>query len=158
MGLRDVVDSKIDVSLRQRFEAPGTVFTEQNSITLIHQGHLRGDCRNCSENWLQYLVRQWHFRYFLPALFSSWFYGRCFLWHSGATARNMASGVIVRRMVGEDNGFLTLCWRITLQASHFKNEVLFREEPLGRETHIWSSAWNWIIIYSESLKFFKEYF
>lgn len=50
MGLRDLVDSKIDVSLRQSFKALGTVFTEQNSITLIHQGHLRDDCKNCSEN------------------------------------------------------------------------------------------------------------
>lgn len=50
MDLRDLLDSKIDVSLRQSFEASGTVFTEQNSITLIHQGHLCGDCKNCREN------------------------------------------------------------------------------------------------------------
>lgn len=50
MDLRDLVDSKIDVSLRQSFEASGTVFTEQKSITLIHQGHLCGDCKNCSDN------------------------------------------------------------------------------------------------------------
>lgn len=50
MGLRDLGDSKIDVSLRQSFEASGTVFTEQKSITLIHQGYLCDDCKNCSEN------------------------------------------------------------------------------------------------------------
>lgn len=50
MGLRYVVDRKIDVSLRQSFEASGTVFTEQKSITFIHQGHLCGDCKNCREN------------------------------------------------------------------------------------------------------------
>lgn len=50
MDLRDVVDSKIGVCLKQSFEASGTVFTEQKSITLIHQGHLCGDCKNCSEN------------------------------------------------------------------------------------------------------------
>ena len=58
MDLQDLVDSKIDVILKQSFEASGTVFTEQNSITLIHQGHLCADCKNCSENWLQYLVRR----------------------------------------------------------------------------------------------------
>lgn len=140
MGLRDLGDSKIDVSLRQSFEASGTVFTEQKSITLIHQGYLCDDCKNCRENWLQYLGR--HFRHFLPVLFSNWFYGRCFLWHSGAATRNMASRVIIRWMVGEDNGFLTLCWRITQQASHFKSKMLFREEPLGRETDSWDNAWN----------------
>lgn len=46
MDLRDPVDSKIDVSLRQSLEASGTVFTEK-SITLIHQEHLCGDCKNC---------------------------------------------------------------------------------------------------------------
>lgn len=50
MDLRDLVDSMIDVSLRQSFEASGTVFTEQKSIMLIHQGHLHDDCKNCSEN------------------------------------------------------------------------------------------------------------
>lgn len=48
--LTDVADSKIDVSLRQSSEAAGTVSTKQKSITLIHQGHLCGDCKNCSEN------------------------------------------------------------------------------------------------------------
>ena len=50
MALRGLVDSKTDVSLWQSFEASGTVFTEQKSIKLIHQGHLGDDCKNCSEN------------------------------------------------------------------------------------------------------------
>lgn len=50
MALRGLVDSKTDVSFWQSFEASGTVFTEQKSIKLIHQGHLGDDCKNCSEN------------------------------------------------------------------------------------------------------------
>lgn len=50
MALRGLVGSKTDVSLWQSFEASGTVFMEQKSITLIHQGHLCDDCKNCSED------------------------------------------------------------------------------------------------------------
>ena len=50
MARRGLVDSKTDVSLWQSIEASGTVFTEQKSIKLIHQGHLCDDCKNCSEN------------------------------------------------------------------------------------------------------------
>lgn len=49
-GPGGLADSKIDVSLRLSFEASGTVFTEQQSITLIHRGHLCDDCKNCSGN------------------------------------------------------------------------------------------------------------
>ena len=52
MALSDLVDSKTDVSFWQSFEASGTVFTGQRSITLTHQGYFCDDRKNCSENWL----------------------------------------------------------------------------------------------------------